>query len=229
MFNQQAWEDEFKVRTGISFEKFKSAFLTATAIPYDHAEIRGDLWNIAKWNEKDFHNTLGNITYGKYGNFASKLSQLHDELKRNPNTTLKPLQFTPRFNVLLLDGLTLSSQRDTHSGAGWTLNNYDNGVNWIGVGTDGTAESQSQTGLISAYGSMKSFDASGQRTTINQTSTYNMLFSSTDLTTPVSLQESALYNLITGGTGHARVQFPVYALTTGNIVTFQVNELMANG
>lgn len=240
MYNEQAWKDEFQRFMGMSFSTaqellkqknndFMKMFQARTGIPYEHANIRGDTWRLGKWNEKEFYDTLGKITYGKHGNFANKLGKLILENDENPGKTLRPIELrNPIFNILLLGGLTESAKRDTNEVTG-TPPSATTGIDWIGVGTDGTAESQSQTGLIAAYGSRKQFSVSGQRKVTNQTANYNMLFSDSDLTVPVILKEAVLYNLSSGGTAHARVQYPDFALAAGQIITFQVKELMANG
>jgi len=101
-------------------------------------------------------------------------------------------------------------------------------VQFLQWGTDGTAEAESQTGIIAATGARFDLDTHGQRSTLNQTSKYNDTATDADLTVPVTLKEAALYNKSAAGIAHARIQFPDFALTAGERITAQINELMAN-
>ena len=224
--DQAEWEIEFEKRFGFSYKDFKRAFAVRFGAPIEHTKISHTKWMVSKWNEDEFDSQ--GITFGKGGNFIEVMEKLQDEVESNPNTTIKRLQHAKRFNILLLGGITESLKRDTDE-VTTTPPSAITGVSHIGVGTDGTAESQSQTGLISAYGARKEFDVTGQRVTINQTGKYNMVFKDTDITPPVTLREAVMYNRLTAGTGHNRMQYPDFSFTSGQVITFQTNENQVNG
>jgi hypothetical protein len=205
-------------------DDFDFEFEKRFGIPVNHARVFGQRWLVTRW-PKIFDEVMGKITYGKNGNFIDKLEKLWHEVltdfANHKNTTIKPIQYAIPFNILLTVGLTASAQRDTNE-------NTDTGISHIGVGTGGTAELESQTGLITAFGSRKSFDTSGQRKVVGQTAKYGMTFTDVDLTVPVTLKEAVTYNAVTGGTAHTRVQHPDFALLAGERISYQINELMAN-
>jgi hypothetical protein len=226
-FNQEEWEKEFPKFTGITWAQFKRAFEIRYGFPIEHTKMRHGDWRISKFTQEDF-DTLGRITYGEHGNLIQKLERLTEEIESKPQSTIKRLQHYHNPNILLLVGITESLKRDTNE-ITTTPPSGTSGVQYIGCGTDGTAENQSQTGLIAAYGSRKNFDTQGQRKVINQTAKYNMTFNDTDLALPVIAREAATYNLSTGGIPHARLQFPDFLLEAGQVMTFQINESQVNG
>lgn len=192
----------------------------------DHVNIRQFNWKVARWDKKEF-DSVTNIKYGKDGNMIKQMDKLWMEIVsdqiNNKKTSIFPLQHIIQPNILLLVGLEESSKRDTSDSPQNTT-----GVQFLGFGTDNTAESESQTGLISAYGSRLDIDVKGQRSTVSQTSKYNATATDVELTVPVTLKEAVLYNQVTGGIGHARIQFPDFPLTAGDRITVQINELMRN-
>jgi len=209
---------------------FESEFEKRFGMPIDHAVIKSQKWNISKWNDEQWSSLPKFNSQTFFATFDKVFSEITNDIINKKNTTVrpqqistyvKPEQYINKFNVLLLGGLTESANRDI--GATSTT------VDYIGVGTDSTAESQSQTGLISAYGSRKQFSVSGSRTVVNQTAKYGMVFTDTDLTVPVSLTEACTFTLSSGGIGHCRIQYPSFTLSTGERIVFQINELMANG
>lgn len=194
----------------------------------DHVSIQQYDWTIAKWNQKEF-DSVTNIKYGKKGNFIESMNKLWNEVivdKLNKKrTTISPLQYYTNSNILLLVGLEESSRRDTSDAPENTT-----GVQFLGFGTDNTSELESQTGLISAYGSRLDIDVKGQRSTpaAGQTSKFNVTATDVELTVPVTLKEAVLYNKLTSGKGHARIQYPDFLLTAGDRITVQINELHRN-
>lgn len=193
----------------------------------EHTNIRQNNWTIQKWKKSEFDESIGKIRFGPGGNFTKKMEKITMEYlqdKANKRvTTIHPKQDHFGNNILLLVGMEESSRRDTKDAPANTT-----GVQHLGWGTGGTAEAESQTGLISATGARQDLDTDGQRSTINQTSKYSVSADDTDLTVPVTLKEAALYNTLTTGIAHARIQFPDFALTAGERITAQINELMAN-
>ncbi len=193
---------------------------------FGHVQIKQQNWKIATWDQSEF-DSVTSIKYGKDGNMIEKMDKLWLEIAEDSinqkHTTIFPKQHVIEPNILLLVGLTESSKRDTNFSPQNTT-----GVQFIGFGTGSTAESESQTGLITAYGSRLDLDVKGQRSTVNQTSKYNVSATDADLTVPVTLKEAVLYNAVTAGVGHARIQFPDFPLTAGDRITIQINELMRN-
>lgn len=206
-----------------------------------HFNIRSHKWTLMKFKKDEFDESVSrNIIYGKNGNLVLQLEKLQSEIISDSinkrKTTIHPIHRTTskyarnplkniieKFNILLLVGLEESSRRDTKDSPAGTT-----GVNHLGWGTDGTAESESQTGLIVATGARQVLDTDGQRSTISQTSKYGMTTDDTDLTVPVTLKEAVLFNALTGGIAHARIQFPDFLLSAGERVTAQINELFQN-
>ncbi len=213
-------------------------YLISKGFDPNHFNVRQNNWVIAKWNQKEFDESI-HIKPGKFGNMGEQMDKLWAEIisdrLNNKITTIHPIQRAmgivpvkyPEFrgpNILLLVGLEESSKRDTNDGfEGGTI-----GVQFLQWGTDDTAEAESQTGIIAATGARQDLDVDGQRSTVSQTSKYNVTATDADLTVPVTLKEAALYNKLTTGIAHARIQFPDFALTAGERITAQINELMAN-
>lgn len=212
-------------------------YLASQGFNGNHVNIHQNNWVIAKWNQKEFDESI-HITSGKFGNMGVQMDKLWAEIindrLNNKTTTIHPIQRAmgivpvkyPEYrgpNILLLVGLEESSKRDTSD----TPENTT-GVQFLQWGTDGTAEAESQTGIIAATGARFDLDVHGQRSTLSQTSKYNDTATDADLTVPVTLKEAALYNKLTVGIAHSRIQFPDFALTAGERITAQINELMAN-
>jgi hypothetical protein len=216
-----AFMKELQEKFGSDAEKYMQRwFQLKYGTPIDHAKISSEKWTISRFRKDELESQ--GIIYGNNGNLIQVLDKIEQECNDNPNTSLHRLQYEKDLtNILLLLGLTESAKRDT----GETSTTID----WIGTGTSATAEDESQAGLISAYGSRKQFSVSGQRKVINQTAKYNMVFSDTDLTVPVNLTEGATYTLSSGGIAHARLNFPSFPLTSGEVITFQINETHQNG
>lgn len=196
----------------ITDNDFRLEFYKRYGIPLEHVKFRFGAWAVSVWDRLEFESQ--NIST------ISQMEKLQSEANNNPHSTVQRLQhIQKKFNILLNTGITASGQRDTNE-------NTDTGVSHLGVGTDGTAESSSQTGLIVAYGSRKTL---ASRSCANQISSYFVTISESDITYPVTIKEAATYNASSGGTAHARIQYPDIALTTGNIASFQIYEYMVNG
>lgn len=216
---------------------------TYPAIPFksrSHFRARAYKWTLMKFKKEEFDDST-NIIYGKDGNLIQSLEKLQAEIISDSinhrKTTVHPInRITSKFapdpikniievkNILLLVGLTESSQRDTRN----PVPGETDGVDHLGWGTDGTAESESQTGLIVATGARQDLDVDGQRSTQSQTSKYGVTADDTDLTVPVTLKEAVLFNRLTVGVAHARIQFPDFLLIAGERITAQINELHQN-
>jgi len=205
-----------------------------------HFRARCYKWTLMKFKKKEFDESTS-IVYGKGGNLITTLEKLQAEIISDSinkrKTTIHPINrntskyardpiknIVEKINILLLVGLTESSQRDTRN----PVPGETDGVDHLGWGTDGTAESESQTGLIAASGARQDLDVDGQRSTISQTSKFGVTADDTDLTVPVTLKEAVLFNRLTVGVAHARIQFPDFLLVAGERITAQINELHQN-
>lgn len=219
---------------------FDTEFEKRYGIPANHALIKGQVWKFTKFDSKEFDN-LG-IKWGgtKYNQAKArdKVEKIFEEMREKPKTTITPKLITlPKlkqkvlqiqsYNVLLNAGLEESAKRDTKEAS------PVNGVTHVGLGTDGTAELETQTGLISATGNRKEYDVDGSRTvpTGTQTAKYFMLFDADadGYTLPVTLREGAQYNQLAGGIAHSRVKYPDFLLESGEAILSQINETHANG
>lgn len=221
MNDYMSFVKELQYKFGTDAEKYcKRYFELKYGSPLEHTKLTAEDWTISKFKKEDLDSQ--GIILGDNGNLIKVLEKLETECNSNPNTTIPRLQYEPKLhNILLLAGLTLSAQRDTAESS--------TSVTHIGVGTDSTAEAESQTGLITASGARKSFTSSGQRKVVNQTAKFNMVFSDSDLSVPLSITEGATFTAVTSGTCHCRLNFPSFSLTTGEVITFQINETHQNG
>ena len=208
---------------------FESEFQARYGFPIEHTKLSANLWNISKWSNDSWS------TFAKSDNIKNNIldvmekqfSELSLDILNGKTTTEKPIQvsnnftYQNKFNIHVNTGLAESAKRDT----GETSTTID----WIGVGTDGTAESVSQTGLGSAYGNRKQFSVDGQRKAVNQTAKYGMLFDDSDLTVPITLREACTFTASTSGICHHRISYSDFVLDTGERIVFSIYELMQNG
>lgn len=211
--------------------EFSEEFERRYGIPLNHVRLSATRWIVSKWSDEAF-STFPSITFGKNSNFLEviekQIQEASNDLLNKRNTTFQPLQIESKlsklikkYNIHLQGGLTESAKRDT----GETSTTID----WIGLGTDGTAELFSQTGLGSAYGSRKQFSVDGYRSTLNQTAKYGMLFTDADLTVPVTLREAVTFTASTGGIAHHRLQYTDFSMSSGQRIAFAIYELHQNG
>jgi hypothetical protein len=230
---------------------FEKEFERRFGIGSTHARVRGQKWLVQKYRSDDIK-SLG-IKWGDSNRHSASdtLEKLRQEQLDNPNTTLKPLPIIANYdslrhdanwkaenphcteltilkdNVLLLTGMEESQKRDTNEAS------PANGVTHVQLGSDGTAELESQTGLLSAVGNRKEYAVDGSRTvpTGTQTAKYYMVFDAdTDgFSLPQVIREAAQFNQASGGIAHSRLKSPDFTLESGEAVLTQINVIDANG
>jgi len=185
--------------------------------PVGHRVTKGQVWHIGKFRKDELFSQIPEKDYGK------ELDNLTQEIYFNPNNTIKPLQWIRKWNVLTLVGLEECAKRDT----GQTTTT----ITHVQLGTDGTAENESQTVLGAPVGTRKQYSTQGTRIVLSgtQTAKYSMVFLDTDFTVPITLREAGQFTLVAGGIMHSRIQYPDFTLNTGEVIVTQINETLVNG
>jgi hypothetical protein len=189
----------------------------ASKIP-KHVHLSADVWTMAlfRQNEIKFHPRR----------VVDEFEKWQSEFYEKPLSTVRPKQFDVKNNILALTGLTESAKRDTAETA--------TSVRYMGIGTGSTAESESQTTLVTedSGGSYarKDFTIEGQRKVVNQTAKWGVTWDDGDISAaPLGIREAGLFTLSAAGVMHARVLHSLFTLTTGDLYVVQLNELHANG
>jgi hypothetical protein len=188
-----------------------------------HVNLQADNWILTKWNESevDFAKNPTIIV----DNHEKMLREILD-CEGNPGKTVLPTKVITANNILTTTGLTESAKRDT----GETATTVD----YCGIGTDSTSESESQSSLLaensgSPY-ARRRFSTQGQRKVVNQTGKYGVLWQDSHINAaPLTIREAGLFTAATSGVMHARVVFSDFTLSSGDLFVVQVNELHQNG
>ena len=189
-----------------------------------HVKLHKDFWGFTLWNEKD-------VGYLSPTHIIEQnhrlLEENYNDLINGLNTTVRPTKFESLTNVILLQGIKESIDRD--------IGAVSSVLNWNSLGSSSTAESESQTDLQSPFTdaayARKVFSTAGSRTRVNQTMKLGMLWdiSSFDAS-PRTIRESGVHWGLTGTTNcHARVVSTDFIITTGDLFVVQINELQENG
>ena len=183
-----------------------------------HIHLSTDIWTIAKFRLDDF-NPRRNYIIDEFEKWVT-------EFQSKPTTTFKPQQIEVRNNILALTGLTESAKRDTAE--------TSTTVRYMGIGTGSTAESESQSALVTedtggSY-ARKDLSTAGQRKVVNQTAKYGAAWDDGDVSAvPLGLREAGLFTASTSGIMHARVLHSLFTMSSGDLYVVQLNELHANG
>ena len=193
--------------------------------PVGHRVTKGQVWHIGKFNQQELLPQLPKPGGSQINQdwYSHKMEKLIQEIYFRPFTTIKPSKWVRTWNVLLLVGLEEAAKRD--------IAQTSSSIRYIRLGTDGTAENESQTGLITGTGNWKEYAVSGARSVASgtQTAKYSMIFLDTDgYALPVTLREGS-QNTLNPGIAHSRVQFPDFLLSSGEAILTQINETLVNG
>jgi len=192
-----------------------------------HRHSRRQIWTMSAWKKDEVSLNPKTII-----NDIEKLERdlLEDKLNHK-NTVPRPIYFQNKENVITLIGLTQSAKRDTNDAIG----EGTGGVQYVSVGSGGTAEVEGNTNLETEFTdtayTRKDLDVDGQRTVLNQTAKYGVLWDDTDFdATPRTIRESGLHWHTTDTAKmHARVTFTAFTLNAGDLFVIQINELQENG
>lgn len=176
-------------------------------------------WTISKWNEDEVSFNPRNI-----------IKEHEKILSENPKTSILPNKIEYTNNVILTQGLTESAKRD----AGLSSSEID----YVSLGTDGTAESESQTDLQAELSGSpyvrKQLSVAGARAVVGVVAKYGMLFTTSDVPSassiPITIREAGLHWHVSDASKcHARLAFSDFSLDAGDLLVIQANETMSNG
>lgn len=181
-----------------------------------HVSFKYNDWTIAKFKEAE----CDGLT----------IKDFHKIFSERKGTTISPIQIETKNNIILQQGLSESAKRD--SGAS------SSAIDYMSLGTDGTAESESHTDLQAELSGSpyvrKQLSTLGSRAVVNYTSKYGMIWTTADVPSaesiPITIREAGIHwHLSDASKCHARVAFSDFALDSGDLLVVQINETMANG
>jgi len=188
-----------------------------------HIKLHKDHWGFTSWH-------AGSITFNPT-RVVEQSEQIMKEnlndLESGLNTTVRPKKFESLNNVILLQGIKESIDRD--------IGAVSTQLNWNSLGSNSTAEAESQTDLQAEFTdtayARKVFSSAGSRSRVNQTMKLGMLWTGTDFDAlPRTIKESGVHWALTGTTKcHARVVSTDFVLDSGDLFVVQINELQENG
>jgi hypothetical protein len=204
------------------FNKPKTLHETAEGLSH-HIKINADSWGFTLWDGKDVSFNPTNIVQEN----EKLLSEVQNDLVNNRITTARPKKFESMDNVILLQGIKESIDRD--------IGAVSTQLDYCSIGSNSTAEAESQTDLQteftdSAY-SRKRFSTQGSRSRVSQTMKLGMLWDDSSFdSTPRTIKESGVHWAVSGTTKcHARVVSTDFVLDAGDLFVVQINELQENG
>lgn len=188
-----------------------------------HIKLHKDHWGFTSWH-------AGSITFNPT-RVVEQSEQIMKEnlndLESGLNTTVRPKKFESLNNVILLQGIKESIDRD--------IGTASTSLDYSSIGTSSTAEAESQTDLQSEFAdtayARKQFSTQGSRSRVNQTMKLGMLWDDTVFdSTPKTIKESGVHWAVTGSLKcHARVVSTDFVLDAGDLFVVQINELQENG
>lgn len=188
-----------------------------------HIKLHKDHWGFTSWN-------AGQVTINPSKVIEQNEQLLNEnlnDLQSGLNTTVRPKKFESLNNVILLQGIKESIDRD--------IGAVSTDLDYSSIGTSATAEAESQTDLQTEFTdtayTRKQFSTVGSRTRVNQTMKLGMLWDDTSFdSVPVTIKESGIHWASTGTTKcHARVVSTDFVLSAGDLFVVQINELQENG
>ena len=204
------------------FNKPISLHETAQGLSH-HIKIHADSWGFTLWDGKDVSLNPTNIIQEN----EKLLLEVQNDLINNRITTARPKKFEAMNNVILIQGIRESIDRD--------IGAVSSQLDYGSLGSSSTSEAESQTDLQaeftdSAY-SRKRFSTQGSRSRVNQTMKLGMLWDDSSFdATPRTIKEAGV-NWAVSGTNkcHARVVSTDFVLDAGDLFVVQINELQENG
>ena len=188
-----------------------------------HFKLHRDLWGFTLWNK-------GDVSINPTRVIEENEKLLHENLNdlvNGLNTTIRPKKFEALDNVILLQGIKESIDRD--------IGVASTDLNYSSLGISSTAEAEAQTDLQSEFGDAAyarlQFSAVGSRQRVNQTMKLGMLWNDTSFdSVPVTIKEAGVHwHLSDALKCHARVVSTDFILDAGDLFVVQINELQENG
>ena len=204
------------------FNKPKLLHETAQGLSH-HIKINADSWGFTLWNGNDVSFNPTNIVQEN----ERLLLEVQNDLLNNRITTARPKKFESMDNVILLQGIKESIDRD--------IGSVSSELDYCSVGSSSTAEAESQTDLQTEFTdtayARKRFSTQGSRSRVNQTMKLGMLWDDSSFdATPRTIKEAGVHWAVTGTTKcHARVVSTDFVLDAGDLFVVQINELQENG
>ena len=204
------------------FNKPKLLHETAQGLSH-HIKINADSWGFTLWNGNDVSFNPTNIVQEN----ERLLLEVQNDLLNNRITTARPKKFESMDNVILLQGIKESIDRD--------IGAVSSELDYCSVGSSSTAEAESQTDLQTEFTdtayARKRFSTQGSRSRVNQTMKLGMLWDDSSFdATPRTIKEAGVHWAVTGTTKcHARVVSSDFVLDAGDLFVVQINELQENG
>lgn len=215
-------------------KQFKKACQDLFGFGPEHLKLQYNTWNISLWNQEDMK-----ILEEKPRDTLKTLDAMWKEISSTDrNTTIKPISTEiklglPRapksllysnsfLNIIPTSGLIEMAKRGTAETATTT------GTTHGAVGTGTTSEALADVGLETER-DRKEFDTDGTRAVSGTTERYGLAFSRSDFAADYDISEAALLTKSTGGWCIARVVATPVTVTTGRIMTMQVDITHING
>ena len=204
------------------FNKPKTLHETAEGLSH-HIKINADSWGFTLWDGKDVSFNPTNIVQEN----EKLLLEVQNDLVNNRITTIRPKKFEAMDNVILLQGIRESIDRD--------IGGATTQLDYCSIGSNSTSEAESQTDLQSEFTdsaySRKRFSTIGSRSRVNQTMKLGMLWDDSSFdSTPRTIKESGVHWHISNAQQcHARVVSTDFVLDAGDLFVVQINELQENG
>ena len=188
-----------------------------------HIKLHKDHWGFTSWH-------AGTVSFNPSHIVEQSEKLMNENLNdwiNGLNTTVRPKKFESLNNVILLQGIKESIDRD--------IGVVSTDIDYCSIGTSSTAESESQTDLQSEFTdtayARRQFSVNGSRARVNQTMKLGMLWDDTFFdSVPVTIREAGVHwHLSDTLKCHARVVSTDFVLDSGDLFVVQINELQENG
>lgn len=187
-----------------------------------HIKLHSNIWGFTQWGDG-----IGIRPRHVIDDNNKLLNEWKEDLINDTNKSPEPIKFEPFLNVILLQGIKESIDRDL--GISSSVND------WASLGNSSSSESEAQTDLVSEFTdtayARKQFSVEGQQARTNQTAKYGMLWDDTSFdATPRSIYEAGIHwHLTNSNSCHARVVSTLFTLNAGDLFVSQISELQENG
>jgi hypothetical protein len=188
-----------------------------------HIKMSKDSWSFTSYHAGSISFNPSHIVEENEKLITENLNDLVNGL----NTTIRPKKFESLNNVILLQGIKESIDRD--------IGAVGTDLDYCSLGTSSTAEAESQTDLQTEFAdaayARKQFSTVGSRSRTNQTMKLGMLWTGASFDAlPVTIKEAGVHwHLSDALKCHARVVSTDFVLSTGDLFVVQINELQENG
>lgn len=202
----------------------------------EHLRFAWNTWKFGLWNENevpDFKNKPNRII-----SHLDKLwREIESDIVNKKNTTPKPIQsqlilgskfpklisYQQKENLLTNSGLIEMAKRGTNE------ERVPAGTTHCAIGTGTTSPALTDVALETEV-DRKEFDTDGDRAVSGKTERYGMAFSYSDVgSVDRDITEAGLFNKSSGGDLIARITSEIIPLTTGRIISVQIDITHQNG